>query len=173
MSGFLSLRTDRPGPQCPFSPLTTIQDQPRPKLWKQPARKQVSSGEPGASQMGEAIKGTGSVTAPQQSQGQTEKCAFLMKVPRSLLNGWKLLFIKGTCIEMKLSLPPSLNLSQNKVLSMKSWTASLPCFNHTRTPRKSPRPYSRCSPSGSWHLHPNFPSVCLGTPGTAFQNTQK
>lgn len=33
------------------------------------------------------LRGTGSVTAPQQSQGQIENCAVLMKVPRSLLSG--------------------------------------------------------------------------------------
>lgn len=146
----ISVPQDRQAwPSVPLLPTHNYSGPAETQALKTTGEKQVSSGEPGASQMGEAIKGTGSVTAPQQSQGQTEKCAFLMKVPRSLLNGWKLLFIKGTCIEMKLSLPPSLNLSQNKVLSMKSWTASLPCFNHTRTPRKSPRPYSRCSPSGS------------------------
>lgn len=38
------------------------------------------------------------MTAPRgQSQRQIKNCAVLLKVPRSLLNGWKLLFIKGTC----------------------------------------------------------------------------
>lgn len=51
--------------------------------------------------MGEAIKENRKCSL--QSWGQTENCAVLLKVPRSLLNGWKLLFMKGTYTNVKLS----------------------------------------------------------------------
>lgn len=51
--------------------------------------------------MGEAIKENRKCSL--QSWGQAENCAVLLKVPKSLLNGWKLLFMKGTCTNVKLS----------------------------------------------------------------------
>lgn len=76
------------------------------------------------------LQRTGSVVAPQQSQGETENCAALMKVPRSLLNDWKLLFTKSSCANTTFSSHLCLNLSQNKSLSMKVEILPHPDLNH-------------------------------------------
>lgn len=62
------------------------------------------------------LRSTGSVLGKAGDRLRLVLFGWKSLLPRSLLNGWKLLFVKGTCTNVKLSSQPCLNLSQNKGL---------------------------------------------------------